>query len=281
MAADRAERRLRSLGVDVSPTAPAGLLRFVARRSAAPLAIQTLGGFRVLRDGQPVVLADWGSKKARDLLKILVARRGRPVTREQLMELLWEGEDPAKLGGRLSVALSVLRSVLDPDKRFEPDHFVAGDDASVSLALSNVEIDVESFLLELAAVPGLRRAGREAEALERLEHGEATYLGEFLEEDVYEDWAVGLREEARMAYVGAARALAEHALENGGHDAAVRYLLRILERDAHDERAHLDLVRALAAAGRHGEARRRYHAYAAAMGEIEIEPSPFPVEAPP
>jgi LuxR family transcriptional regulator, maltose regulon positive regulatory protein len=56
----------------------------------------------------------------------------------------------------------------------------------------------------------------------------------------------------------------------------VRYLLRILERDAHDEQAHLDLMRTLSAAGRHGEARRRYHAYAAAMDEISVEPAPFP-----
>lgn len=279
VAADRAERRLRSLGVNVDPAGPAGLLRFVARRSSSPVAIQTLGGFRVLRDGQPVALADWGSKKARDLLKILVARRGRPIAREQLMGLLWPGEEPAKLSGRLSVAISVLRSVLDPDKRFEPDRFVDGDGASVWLALANVEVDVEDFLLELASVPELRRAGRLGDALEGLEHAEATYVGEFLEGDVYDDWAVGLREEARMAYVGAARALATHALESDEHDAAVRYLLRILERDAHDEQAHLDLMRTLAAAGRHGEARRRYHAYAAAMDEINVEPAPFPGES--
>ena len=45
-----------------------------------PLAIQALGGFRVLRHGEPVPAEEWKSKKARDLLKILAARRGNPVT---------------------------------------------------------------------------------------------------------------------------------------------------------------------------------------------------------
>ena len=49
----------------------------------APLTLQTLGGFRVLRQGIPVPADAWKSKKARDLLKILAARRGRPVARDR------------------------------------------------------------------------------------------------------------------------------------------------------------------------------------------------------
>ena len=44
--------------------------------------VRTLGGFGVDRGGEQVPLAAWQSKKARDLLKILVARRGSPVHRE-------------------------------------------------------------------------------------------------------------------------------------------------------------------------------------------------------
>jgi DNA-binding SARP family transcriptional activator len=51
---------------------------------------------------------------------------------------------------------------------------------------------------------------------------------------------------------------------------------RIIERDAWDERAHLDLVACLQATGRHGEARRRYGAYAARMREIDLPAAAFP-----
>jgi len=53
---------------------------------------------------------------------------------------------------------------------------------------------------------------------EALTEAEALYLGDFLEEERYEDWAVDLREQARAAYVAVARAVAEHALETGGDD---------------------------------------------------------------
>ena len=72
----------------------------------------------MVRDGEVVLATAWQSKKARDLLKILVARRGRPTTRETFFELLWPDEDPEPLGNRLSVAQATVRSVLDPERTY-------------------------------------------------------------------------------------------------------------------------------------------------------------------
>src|SRR4030095_4590881 len=94
-----------------------------------------------------------------------------------------------------------------------------------------------------------------------------TYTGDFLEDDPYEEWAVSLREEARAVYLAVARTLARSAAAAGEQDLAVRHHLRVRERDAYDEEAHLGLVATLAVAGRHGEARRRYRIYGQKMGE--------------
>jgi DNA-binding SARP family transcriptional activator len=177
------------------------------------------------------------------------------------MEAHWPHQPPGPLASRLSVLLSTVRSVLDPEKRFEPDHFVAADTGAVWLQAENVPVDVERFL-------ALATEGRLAEA-------EAAYTGEFLEEDAYEDWAIGLREEVRATYVEVARTLAEGAAERGDTDAAARFFRRVLERDPYDESAHLGLVRALSSAGRHGEARRCFRTYCARMDEIGVESVPF------
>jgi ATP/maltotriose-dependent transcriptional regulator MalT/DNA-binding SARP family transcriptional activator len=273
-AVEEAERRLRSLGVRVGAEVAAGLLRAVAAPPRDPVRIQALGGFRVLRAGEPVPVEEWQSRKARDLLKVLVARRGRPAPREALMEALWPDEDPTRLSNRLSVALSTVRTVLDPDRRHPSDRFVMADKHVVGLA--NVPVDVEEFLA--AATAGLDRfaRGERAEALALLAAAETAFTGDFLEDDPYEDWAVSLREEARAAYLAVARTLARAAAEAAEHDQAVRYHLRVLERDAYDEEAHLGLVATLAAAGRHGEARRRYRIYGEQMAELGVEAAPFP-----
>ncbi|HEY5989375.1 MAG TPA: BTAD domain-containing putative transcriptional regulator [Streptosporangiaceae bacterium] len=242
----------------------------------AGVSIGCLGAFRVFRDGAPLSASAWQSKKARTLLKILVARRGRSTTRDLLMEALWPEEDVERLANRLSVALTTVRAVLDPAKRYPPDHFLAGDKDAVRLNLANLPVDVEAFMALAERGLALDRAGRGVEAESLLREAEAAYAGDFLEEDLYEDWAAALREEARSTYVSVARVLARRAAAAADHDSAARYYLRILEKDGWDEGAHLGLVEALERAGRRGDARRRYRAYVSRMEEIEVPVTAFP-----
>ena len=274
--AERADRILREHGVRPGSTNSAGLLFSLQNQSVGTVEVHTLGGFRVVRDGNAVPMTAWQSKKARDLIKILVARRGRSTTREYLMETLWPDEDPRKVANRLSVALATLRGVLDPDKRFDPGHFVSGDQHNAKINLEHLNVDVEIFLGHVREGTESQRTGDDAGAFDHLRRAESLYAGDFLEEDPYQDWSVALREEARDCYIKVARALAERAAARGDDEAAVRYLLRILERDAFDEQAYLELVGTLTAAGRHGEARRWYGVYSRQMGEIGIESAPFP-----
>jgi tetratricopeptide (TPR) repeat protein len=109
-AAHFAEQKLRNYGVALERQRAAGPLGVLASLAPAVF-IQTLGEFRVTRDGVPVPTIEWKSKKSRDLLKVLIARR-RPTSRDQLMKLLWPRVDPAVAGNRLAVLLSAIRDVL-------------------------------------------------------------------------------------------------------------------------------------------------------------------------
>jgi ATP/maltotriose-dependent transcriptional regulator MalT/DNA-binding SARP family transcriptional activator len=274
--AEQAERRLRTLGARAHRLFVAAVLPSARAGTHAAVTISTLGRFGIARDGWPVPREAWQSKKARDLLKILVARRGRATPRDLLMEALWPEQDPRPVANRLSVALSTLRGVLDPEARYPSDHFIVRLGDALVLQLSNVDVDVEAFLEQAEQGLSLWSRGRAAEARPHLEAAEAAYVGDFLEDDRYEDWAVPLREEARAVYLTLAAALADTADGSRQPDTAIRYRLRILERDPYDERAHLGLVTALLRAGRHGEARRTYREYVARMETIGVEAAPFP-----
>lgn len=273
--AQRAEERLRAAGAHGFLAFLESVVRVPGHLDRPPLSVFTLGRFSVARDGVAVAHEEWQSRKARDLLKLLVARHGRPATREWLMEALWPAQDPGLLSNRLSVALSTLRGVLDPDRRFPPDHFVIATADAIGLRSANIDIDVERFLAQAAPALDLYGDGDIDAAHARLRVSEAVYLGDFLEEDLYEDWTAALREEARAAYVSVVAALADISHAAGRHDAAIRYRLRVLERDHWDENAHLGLVAALVSAGRHGEARRAYRDYVGRMEEVGVEPAPF------
>jgi len=271
----KAERELEALGVRAhqSGNMAAGLLAVLSPRDRVAVRVQSLGGFSVMRDGELVRISEWQSKRARELLKLLIARRGRPATRSYLMETLWPGEDPDRVANRLSVALTTVRGVLDPQRRFPPEHFVIADKDAVSLSLDAIDIDLERFLSATADGLDRLKRGDIAHGLPILSSAAGIYAGDFLEENPYDDWTVAVREEARAAYVSGLRLLASHAADP---DTAVTHLLRILETDRYDEEAHLGLVHALADAGRHGEAHRHYLNYRRAMDELGVEPSPFP-----
>ena len=245
-------------------------------QSSPAASVLTLGSFRVLLSGSPVTSSDWQSRKARTLLKVLISRYGGPVNREVLMEILWPGEKPTKSASRLSVALSTLRSVLCPHKDHGSDHIVAADRTSVWLRLEHIDVDVVEFMSSARCGLQTRRNGSRVSSTRHLENAEAIYRGGFLEEDAYEDWAVGPREEARATYEEVLFALAEDALVLEDFDAATRRYREILEMDSYDERAYLDLVRVLDDSGHHGEARRCYGSYTARMREIGLETTPFP-----
>ncbi|MFI6317674.1 tetratricopeptide repeat protein [Nonomuraea sp. NPDC050556] len=258
------ELELRRGGIRNPHDSGAGLLRAVALLDQSAVLFCVLGGVRLSRYGRSVGAAEWQSRKARDLLTWLVCQRGRPVAREAAMEVLWPGEEPAKCANRLSVALSTVRSVLDPQRKF--GEFVRAD--KYTIQLTGLRVDVEEFLS--AAAKAL-----ESQDDDLLVAAEARYTGNVCEDSPYCDWLEPLREEALAVYQALLRKLAVRAQQVDDHDRAVRYLLRLLERDGFDEVAHLDLVRTLTRARRHGEARRRYRIYVEAMGELGVEPAPL------
>jgi len=286
-----AENTSGSEAVALAEAAAASLDRIGARRASgrarsiaaamrsgrdAELAVQVLGGFAVTHRGTPVPSSAWQSKVARDLFKMLVVNRGRPIPRDVLIDRLWPGETGEKANNRLSVALSTIRGVVDPDRAHAVDYVIVADRDSVAFDLSAVSVDVERFLADVERGRTLVRQGHLEQGLALLRLAETLYVGDLLEEQPYADWAVALREDALTSYLSIAALLAESDSSSGDHEAAASRYLRMLERDPYNEHAHLGAVRALRSAGHHGPAQRLYRNYVTKMVEIDIEPATFP-----
>jgi pimeloyl-ACP methyl ester carboxylesterase/DNA-binding SARP family transcriptional activator len=213
--------------------------------TASPkITVRTLGQFAVFRDAEEVPVAAWGTRLARQVLKRLVAARGWPVTREELIDMCWPEEtDMRRLGARLSVQLSGIRRILGGG--------VIADRSSVRLDLDHVDTDLEHFFA----------ADSDRGIVE-------AYRGEFLPEDRYEDWAEPMRNEARTRFVTAARRLAE---AESDPTQRVQLAQRLIGTDRYDEQAHRLLVAALLEAGETREAERAHAAWASALAELDVK----------
>jgi pimeloyl-ACP methyl ester carboxylesterase/DNA-binding SARP family transcriptional activator len=228
----------------------------IAERPAATVAavgvpeIRTMGGFGVWVGDDEVPLSAWGSRRARQLCKRLAVALGQPVTRDELGEVLWPGDDIERLPARLSVQLSAVRRILGGG--------IVADRAAVRLDLRAVRLDLDTLHRALAAGDD--------------QHAVDAYRGELLPEDAYEEWTSGPRTRLRDLMIGAHRRLAITASGAGGQDAAAEHLARLLDLDPYDEWAHEQRTCALVAARRHGEAQRAEERYRAAMAELGVRP---------
>lgn len=216
--------------------------------------VRTMGRFAVVRNGEEAPTSEWGSRLARQICKRLVAARRWPVTREQLIDMCWPDEsDMVRLSARLSVQLSSVKRMLRGG--------VVADRSSVRLDHDHVVTDVEEFF-----------------AAESDEAVISAYHGEFLPEDVYEDWTGPLRDEVRTRFITSARRLCERWTGEGESDRIVELARRMLEVDQYDDHAHQLLVAALARMGESGEAERAHQNRVATMAEIGVDvAAPGPV----
>lgn len=273
--ARRSADRLRKLGARGMAVEAAHLAETISRAELKPVIIRTFGGFTILVGDRQIASSAWQSRVAREILGMLITARGRSLHREVLIDRLWPDEELAKASNRLSVALSTIRSVLDPDRAHPGEFYLAADRDSVALNLDNVDIDIETFLEEARRGQVLLRGGHSEEGLGFLASAEGRYVGDFLEEYPYADWSTAIREHARTAFMTTVGELAAADMAAGDHESAARRYLRMVEFDAYNEKAHLGLVNAMRAAGRHGAARRLYGIYVARMRELDLEPTPF------
>jgi DNA-binding SARP family transcriptional activator len=204
-------------------------------------------------------------------VKVLAAYRGRVVTRARLCDLLWPDDEPARTGHRLSVLLATVRGVLDPAKAWPPDHYIDADSSGLRLDLGAVVLDSETLLSDANHASALIESGDTEQAREVLTHVDELFRGEAFEGEV-EEWADGLREEVRAAWVRSMRHLASLLSREGRGHEAIGILARLLTIDPYDEQVHRRLVAGLVRAGRHGEARRAFDRWCRAMQEIDAPP---------
>jgi ATP/maltotriose-dependent transcriptional regulator MalT/DNA-binding SARP family transcriptional activator len=271
---DEVERVTRERGARALAADAVAARRELTHRGLPEVSIRTLGGFRVQRAGGPVSPAEWPSRAARDMLKILAAYRGAPVGLAEIGRLLWPELPELSAVDRATRAVGEVRRVLDPDRRRPADRYVAADEVAAWLLTDHVDVDVEVFLRRAATA--LRQPA--GAGVDDLALAEVAYTGDFCAEDAGAPWALALRDEARTRYVAVTRELAERYAAEGDHETAVRYLLRLLGCEPYDEGAHLALVRALDAEGRHKDARQVYRAYDGRMDELGVPPEPYPEE---
>ncbi len=240
-----------------------------------PLEIRLLGAFEVLRDGVAVPDSAWGRQKTKTLLKILLTDPGRVFTQDQLIEALFEGENPARAVENLYGRVSELRRTLQPElKRGAESSFVRRREQGYVFDPTHVEVDTLAFQRELRQAEAHAEANDIPAAAERFEAALALYRGDLLPEDRYEAWAEDTRAQLRERYLEALVRLAGCYEALGRLRQAISCCQRVLHVEPYRESVVRQLMKYQAATGQRAQALSTYNEGVRALQEhLDVEPA--------
>lgn len=220
--------------------------------------VRFFGHFQMLCDSDPMPLGRNG--KALTILKYLLANRGRPVSQDHLMGWLWPESNLKKARWSLNSAIHGLRKLLSGCQSSSVSvNYVSLEDGYYRLSSSvRVTSDVEEF-------DECHRRGRHLEKNDQMrkaaieyEKAIELYRGDYLVEDLYEDWTMVERERLSNAYMDILGRLAVHYMEVEQHQESIRTCYRVLEKDRCHEDSYRLLMRCYARLGLRARALHQY-----------------------
>ncbi len=270
---------MRAAPAEVRPPAsdPEGGPDTARARRPAPgrpaLRFVSLGGFQVLRDGQPVPNGEFGDERARQLLGALLCAR-RPVRHDELVRWFWRELDAERGRDAVSRAVSELRRVLEPDAE-------EGSDSSVLLSepgAYRVELcegdswDVEEVL---AAASKASEVSDPADRARSLSAALEASAGSVYPEWPYAEWTAELRGECETASTAMRASLAEALLAEDRPSDALAHFDALLDDEPDRESWHRGIMRCHSAAGDRALALRQFHTCRSVLRQSRgVEPSP-------
>lgn len=242
-------------------------------QSTPTMEVCCLGIFQV-RVGSKKVM-HWPSLKAKSLLEYLVAEHSRPLPKELVMETLWPGCEPALANNNLKAAVRALRHTLAFSESAENSFawIVFRDGSYMVNPAGDLWCDVDSFEHHWLAALTLEKQGKHLEALREHETAEAMYKGDYLEDNLYEDWTNLRREALKDTYLAILSILADKATAESDHQGCINYCQRILRRDPCREDAYQRLMQCYSRLGQRSRAIAWYRICEKTLGtELDILP---------
>ena len=257
--------RLLEIGVgSESSTAMPASAAASAASSDAP-AIRVLGGFEISVGGTRIDTAA-AKPRVRALLHLLAVHAPRPVHREVLCEALWPETDQATGTRNLQVAVSSLRSLLEPGAA-RGDHVIVrrdGDAYRLDPCIDERQPVSDLWLLRVAVERG--RAGDPSGWSDAL----GLVTGDAVPEAGPVDWAVEVRADVASLVSLAARSVADAAIAGGRPDQAVAACELGLRVARYEDALWRLLVEARRMSGDHAAAARAEADYLEVLGELGV-----------
>ncbi len=205
--------------------------------------VHSLGVFDVWRGENRIRSFEWQRDKARKLFQLLLIQNQEYLHRDQIMDRLWPDLPQDAAIRDFKVALNALNKTLEPNRpKGANPFFIVRDDYLYHINLQ-AKIWWDVVLFEDLA---------ERDDFESLEEAFLMYKGEFLPDNLYDEWANDKREQLKKTIIFVIEKLSTLLLEKGDFDQTIQVNEDLLKIDLTWEPAYRNLM--LAYAGKENQA---------------------------
>jgi DNA-binding SARP family transcriptional activator len=245
-------------------------------RDTARMRILFLGNFQVLILDR--IVDEWPSKKGKSIFAYLSYHSDRRISRDILMDVFWPKSMRDSARNSLNVAIHGLRKRL---QQFDPEkEYIVFSNESYSI---NPEMEIWTDVNEfgdlwMKAQSLERNKGLEAAAA-FYDQVASTYSGDFMSDELYEDWSTLERENLKEIFLVALEKISECRLQAGSLEETISICKVILERDGCREEIYRRLMCCYQKAGRRDKALCTYRQCVRSLkSELDVEPSAATIE---
>lgn len=251
------------------------------------LEVSTLGRFTVHRHQDQLSGGNWNRRKVVDLFKLLVTAEQHRLHREQIQEILWPSAADEQAASSFGKTLFLLRRALEPDlAKGATSSYLWLDHDVLLLVPDSISIDADRFegqVKHLQVVVRNRSIegsnGHDLALLDEFDRALSLYLGDYLPEDLYEDWSQRRRDRLRRMHSWLLEHAATLAVDCKMGERATEYLQALLEHDAADEQTHRQLMLVYARMGRRNDALSQFQLLRETLrDELRTHPLPETVD---
>lgn len=230
--------------------------------------VELFGSITVIGTRGRIAGREFPSRKARQLVALLSLARGRPVTKERIIDQLWRERLPLDPAGALEQVVSVLRRAV---RVIDDGDLIVTRPGTYSIA-ADVDIDLVEFERAILTAREVSDPRTRAETLAR-----AVALGEqvLIADEPNAPWAIHDRRQSEGALHDAVLALAEARLaidDAAGALAAAHLGLADGRAKTLDDEMHRVEIASLVRLGRRQEARVRLAAFEERLAIAQREP---------
>ena len=159
------------------------------------------------------------------------------------MEALWPGCEPSLANNNLKAAVRALRQTLSLAHGADDFAWVLFQNGNYMInPEADLWVDVEQFEYQWGAGRQLEKEGKPAEAAKEHQIAEALYKGDYLEDDLYEEWTSLRREALKDIYLAILGRLADHSMQRADFEDCIVCCQKILTKDPCREDAYRRLM---------------------------------------